>query len=1047
MGSASQRPYIGKQQEAAITDPAHVATGAVPLPLRRPFRAIFFEWGGIANANYYEDATPLVRATEPLLDMGVWLIVVTSARFSDIDRQFCHLMHEQKLSHLLICTNSGAEVFGFTAQGSPLRLWSCAPTTDEGGIRDEAIAWFKCELLAPEGIMPSDVLIVGDELGKLTGTAGNSAGTAGNSDRTQAYTGEATIVSEGDALEGTLPNVVQLGGDPSRFRQVLEHQIALHHQTEQHRSPPIRADNTAPDAPRATDAEAAFWTEAAFHITDDPNWLLQTQTYVPALEHDIETRFAIGNGFLGIRGALDMPTRASHPRAFVAGLFASKESASFNLPALAPLPDWLNIDVFVDGTKLTLDSPKVEWHRRVLDMRRGVVITEWSSRLANIQKTIRLRTLRLASSAARNVTLHITHVSPSPEASPVEIILHGAPTLRASVLTYNSRAEETASEHTQRCEQIPGSVSNHSDTLLVQVPGSKHMVALAGGIASWIDGKPVEREERDSLTPIWKWEGQSARGVTFARAVASALGSTVNAASNHATTALWRAWREPPAALLHSHLQAWAERWTASDILIDGDDEAQVALRFAMYHLISAADPTRNEVSIGARGLTGEGYLGHVFWDTDIFTLPFFIFTWPDAARALLHYRYHTLPAARAKAASMGYRGALYAWESADTGDEVTPPFIERPDGVVLPVLCGKQEHHISADVAYAIWRYWQATGDDQFLLDAGAEILLETARFWASRTDVDASGQRHIYGVIGPDEYHEDIGDNAYTNEMARWNIERGVETAVLLTTHWPARWAELSERLGLSDAELVSWATYIRLLAPPHTTPDGVIEQFAGYFNREDITLTTQKPGDLPIDLLLGSDRVTSSQILKQADVLMLLALLEEQFSTHDLEANFRYYAPRCAQGSSLSPGVHACIAARIGDLAAAERYLRQAMRIDLSDTLGISAQGVHMGALGGMWTAIVFGFLGLKFNQENLRIDPHLLPSWQRLRIPVQWRNRRLTFDVAQQPLKVRVRLEDGAPCTVMLGNMQLHLNSQQTVQARSDDDGRTWREEIQ
>ncbi|MGZ6387794.1 MAG: glycoside hydrolase family 65 protein [Ktedonobacterales bacterium] len=1076
MSPTPQRRLTRNPEGIHANPPGDVTGASIPLSLQRPFRVIIFEWDGTAVADRREDAIPLVRVAEPLLDRGVWLVVITDTSFGDIDRQFCHLIHEEKRRYLLISANRGSEVYGFTAQGSPLRVsYRATATVDDGqptdlaGVIDEArqtatstglpqarvttegnpieigltdkedaLMWINRELLAPEGIPFCDVIIVGDEFGTL-------AGASGSNDRAEADADEASIASVGSEPQGTPPNVVHLGGGPQRFRQLLSYQTALHTQAHHSGDTPTRAATaTANMQPDDHAAATASWTEAAFHSADDPNWLLEAHAYIPALEHDIETRLAIGNGLLGIRGALDMPTRASHPRTFVAGLFAPRGRASFHLPALTPVPDWMSIDISVDGKRLTLDPSNVEWHRRVLDMRRGVVITEWSHRLANSQQAIRLRTLRLASGAARNVTLHTTQIALTPEAGPIEITLRGAPTLRAPVAKNHRQTHDKVSERDQYTERKLDSMDVHDGILLMQVPGSTHTIALAGATASWIDDKPASVTEGDSLTPVWTWEGQSSQWATFARAVALASGHTVDAPENQAAVALWRTWREPPTALLQAHVHTWAERWAASDIVLEGDDEAQVALRFAMYHLISAADPTRNDVSIGARGLTGEGYLGHVFWDTDIFTLPFFIFTWPDAARALLRYRYHTLPAARAKAARMGYRGALYAWESADTGDEVTPPYLERPDGIVLPVRSGGQEHHISADVAFAVWRYWQATGDDQFLLDVGAEILLETARFWASRSAVDAAGQRHIYSVIGPDEYHDDVDDNAYTNEMARWNLKCAAETAALLAARWPARWADLSEHLGLSDAELASWTTCARLLASPLMTPDGVIEQFAGYFGREDIMPTAQKPGGLPIDLLLGSDRVAGSQILKQADVLMLLALLGEQYSAREWEANFRYYAPRCAQGSSLSPAVHADIAARIGDLAAAEAYLRQAMRIDLSDTLGTSAQGVHMGALGGLWNTIVFGFLGLKFNQDSLRIDPHLLPSWHRLSIPVRWRDRRLVFDATQKPLIIRIQLQEGAPCTIMLGKLHLHLNGQETVQARSDDDGRTWSE---
>src|SRR5262249_28972250 len=222
-------------------------------------------------------------------------------------------------------------------------------------------------------------------------------------------------------------------------------------------------------------------------------------------------------------------------------------------------------------------------------------------------------------------------------------------------------------------------------------------------------------------------------------------------------------------ALLDAHKRAWQQRWTASDVLVENDAEAQHALRFATYHLLSAANPEDERVSVGARALTGDEYHGHVFWDTDLFLLPFYTYTWPEAARAMLLYRYRGLAGARAKAATHGNRGAFYAWEAADTGEEATPQGVLGPDGHAVVYAVATRGVHISADIAYAVWNYWQITGDDAFLRDAGAEMLLETARFWASRVEQDSDGAYHLRGVEGPDEYHTDVDDNAYTNNLAR--------------------------------------------------------------------------------------------------------------------------------------------------------------------------------------------------------------------------------------------------------------------------------------
>jgi kojibiose phosphorylase len=414
--------------------------------------------------------------------------------------------------------------------------------------------------------------------------------------------------------------------------------------------------------------------------------------------------------------------------------------------------------------------------------------------------------------------------------------------------------------------------------------------------------------------------------------------------------------------------------------------------------------------------LTGENYKGHVFWDTEIFLLPFYILTHPPTARALLMYRYHTLPAAREKASTLGYRGALFAWESADDGRETTPSAVVTPDGTVVRVLSGKQEHHISADVAYAVWHYWQMSGDDEFFLTAGAELLVETARFWASRTDVGPDGQYHIAQVIGPDEYHEGVDDNAYTNVMAQWNLERAAEIARLLEERWPARWREFHERVQLAPTEPEQWLTIAHNMYTGFDSRTGLFEQFRGYFELESIDLRAYEPRTAPMDVLLGRERVQRSQVIKQADVVMLLALLWDRFPAQLREVNFRYYEPRTSHGSSLSPPVHALVAARLGDTRLAEHYFREAASIDLADNMGNAAGGVHMATLGGLWQAVVLGFAGMRPRPDGLIFDPHVPESWQCLRFSVRLRGPELTVTLKGEPRTLEVHMTGPEGMTV-------------------------------
>jgi len=360
-------------------------------------------------------------------------------------------------------------------------------------------------------------------------------------------------------------------------------------------------------------------------------------------------------------------------------------------------------------------------------------------------------------------------------------------------------------------------------------------------------------------------------------------------------------------------------------------------------------------------------------------------------------YRFHTLPGARAKAARFGFKGALYAWESADTGVETTPERVVVSDGTVVEILTGQMEHHISADIAYAVWQYWRATNDIDFFLRAGAEILLDTARFWASRAVAEADGGRHIRHVIGPDEYHEDVDDNAFTNLMARWNIARALETMELLQARWPDQATALRNKLALGDDELGDWRDAIERIHIAFDPATGLYEQFAGFYALEPLDLAAYADRTVPIDVVIGRERTQRSQVVKQADVVALIALLPEAFPGRTAETNFGYYEPRCAHGSSLSTGMHALVAARLGDAEMALRYLRETAATDL-DLDPNSAGGVRIACLGALWQSVMLGFAGVDLMGDTLGIDPRLPPQWRSLSFRIRWRGRSVAIRIA-------------------------------------------------
>ena len=320
--------------------------------------------------------------------------------------------------------------------------------------------------------------------------------------------------------------------------------------------------------------------------------------------------------------------------------------------------------------------------------------------------------------------------------------------------------------------------------------------------------------------------------------------------------------------LLREHREAWARRWREAEVVIEGDPELQRAVRFALFHLISSVGD-RGEAAVGARGLSGAAYSGHVFWDSDVFVLPFLAATHPAAARAMLEYRIRRLPAARAAARALGRAGSRFAWESAADGRDVTPASARLTTGDLVRIRAGELEEHIVGDVAWAAAHYLAWTGDDAFATGAGRELLLETARYWASRVRVDQDGRTHIYGVIGPDEYHEPVDDNAYTNVLARWNLRQA------------------AAQVGVDELERTHWLAIADALVDGLDRASGIYEQFSGFFDLEPLVIEEIAPRrPIAADLLLGAERTAEAQVLKQPDVLMLHHLLPEEVAPGSLD-----------------------------------------------------------------------------------------------------------------------------------------------------------------
>jgi trehalose/maltose hydrolase-like predicted phosphorylase len=730
-----------------------------------------------------------------------------------------------------------------------------------------------------------------------------------------------------------------------------------------------------------------------FALEGDPRWLLVVDGWAPAREPGIEGALALVNGYLGVRAAVEEGSAASTPATFLNGVFDAASQAvaqaaatperqvvAAPTPELVVAPDWSKLHLEVGNAPLTMETAEVLGHRRTLDLRRGMLVREWRLRAGG--RTTRLRSLRFASLADRHVLGQVLEVVAEDWSGPmtVEAIVDG------------DVANEGGVRHLvgHRTRRVEGG-------MLLETTTAERGIGICLAARTALvddDGRGVVGEDEcggSALVGRYRFAASPGQVWRLRRLVTVFTGRDEPDPAARAAGRLGEAAAIGLPGLLQRNAAAWAERWATADVEITGDDELQRRVRFASYHLIGCANPDDPYAAPGARSLTGERYKGHVFWDNETFVLPHFVYTHPPTARAMLGYRHHTLQAARENAQVRGWRGAAYAWESADTGEDVTPAYYITASGERKDVRTGEQEHHLNADIGIAVWQYWQATGDEAYLLAEGAEILLELARFWASRAEGGADGRWHVRRVIGPDEYHEDVDDNAYTNQLAAWLLVQAGDLAGWLRERRPDRWRSLVAALDLDDREPAGWRAVAAGLVDGLDPETGLIEQHRGFHQLEAVDLAALEPRTTTLEVLFGWGRLGPLKLVKQADVVLLLALLGERYPSAVQEANFHYYEPLTVHDSSLSPAVHALVAARLGDLDTAVRYLQQAVRLDLDFDQGVTAAGgVHIATLGGIWQALVLGFGGMTVADGGQpRFTPHVPASWGSLRFRVRWR----------------------------------------------------------
>ena len=458
--------------------------------------------------------------------------------------------------------------------------------------------------------------------------------------------------------------------------------------------------------------------------------------------------------------------------------------------------------------------------------------------------------------------------------------------------------------------------------------------------------------------------------------------------------------------LTEESAKVWNKKlWEEIPITVDCENDFyQLAIRFAQYHLMIMTPAHDNRMSIAAKGLSGEGYKGHVFWDTDIFAVPYFTFSMPQVARFLEEYRYFSLSGARKKAEENGYKGAMFPWESAWLHDgEVTPVWgaADIVTGLPTKIMSGFIEQHITSDVSYCVWQYYTVTGDHDFMNRYGYEIIFDTAIFWTSRLEWDATDNLyHINNVVGPDEYKEEVDDNAFTNYMAHWNIKKAIQCYEQLKETNSRLVDTLDSKIGIVKA-YEEWKEKLPLIFLPQAREDMIIPQDKTYLTLKDIDLAKYKNQENVGSLFLeyNLDAVRKMQVSKQADIMILFFLLEDLFPKEVKKANFEYYEARTLHDSSLSLSTHTILASDIGEKQKAYELFKKAVKIDLGENMKTSDEGIHAASIAGIWQSIVFGFGGVRMFGETLRIYPNLPEEWNSLNFFLYFQGEKLQVTIAK------------------------------------------------
>ena len=489
-----------------------------------------------------------------------------------------------------------------------------------------------------------------------------------------------------------------------------------------------------------------------------------------------------------------------------------------------------------------------------------------------------------------------------------------------------------------------------------------------------------------------------------------------------------RAVRERDDHLCRVHAASMSEYRDTCSLRIDGiTEEEEAADCFAQYHIQGMTPWHTNRSSVAAKGLTGEGYKGHVFWDTELFIFPSLLFTYPKTARKLLEFRYYGLDGARNKARSYGFSGAMFPWEAAKSGEEETPLYaaLNIYTGKANKVWSGIKEYHVTADIVYALNQYYEVTEDQDFMDRYGYEIAFEAAQFWASCAKWDEDHKKYgIYDIIGPDEYTEHIDNNAYTNYMAAYCVKTAKKYAENIRQERPDVYKRLDQMLNLHE-RFDTWKEFLELIYLPVPDNQGIIPQDDTFLSKpmlKNIEKYKKSQEKQAVLLDYSRDEIVDMQVLKQADVVMLLNLFPHMISEDLVRKNVLFYESRTIHDSSLSYCAHAQACAAIGAMDLAEDFFAKSLVIDIDDNPYDSTDGIHSASLGGVWNCLIFGFAGIHYEGGILYVQPHMPESWKSMEFKLEIAGEPIRFYITSDKVSLLSETDISHPINVNIGGQE-------------------------